>query len=198
VIDSAGFMFVTSGVRVYKVAPDESATTVAGGGSDPNTEGVPPTAAELSLWMNDVELDGSGNLYLANRDRVLNLSGVAAGAARPGQSCDSPPDRPVWGTGWNGLGALGDASSPGRVRPDSDHPPITGVAAVAAGAFHSVALKGDGTVWAWGWNGYGQLGDGTTVSHATPTRVVGLSGVTAIAAGWVHNLAVTSDGSLWT
>ena len=36
--------------------------------------------------------------------------------------------------------------------------------AVAAGSFHSVALKADGTVWAWGWNGMGQVGDGTVAN----------------------------------
>lgn len=41
----------------------------------------------------------------------------------------------------------------------------------AAGAEHTVALKNDGTVWAWGWNSYGQLGDNTTVNKSTPVQV---------------------------
>jgi alpha-tubulin suppressor-like RCC1 family protein len=49
------------------------------------------------------------------------------------------------------------------------------VAAVAAGGAHVVALKEDGTVWAWGNNGAGQLGDGSTASSTTPVQVSGLT-----------------------
>jgi alpha-tubulin suppressor-like RCC1 family protein len=69
---------------------------------------------------------------------------------------------------------------------------------VSAGSDHSLALKADGTVWAWGYNYYGQLGDGTTVSKSTPVQVSGLTGVTAIAAGGSHSLAVKGDGTVWT
>ncbi len=68
---------------------------------------------------------------------------------------------------------------------------------LTASAFHSLALKSDGTVWAWGWNGYGQLGDGTTTSRYTPVQVSGLTGVVAIAAGYYHSLALKSDGTVW-
>jgi alpha-tubulin suppressor-like RCC1 family protein len=54
---------------------------------------------------------------------------------------------------------------------------------------HSLALKGDGTVWAWGSNSDGQLGDGTTANRNTPVQVKNLSGVQAIAAGAQHCLA---------
>jgi uncharacterized repeat protein (TIGR01451 family) len=60
-----------------------------------------------------------------------------------------------------------------------------------------LALKSDGTVWAWGDNDVGQLGDGTTTSRMTPTQVGGLAGVTAIAAGDLHSLAVKGDGTVW-
>jgi len=45
---------------------------------------------------------------------------------------------------------------------------------LVAGTFHNLAVAADGTVWAWGWNGYGQLGDGTTTDHPTPVQVQGL------------------------
>ncbi|MBI4568259.1 MAG: hypothetical protein HY719_07665, partial [Planctomycetes bacterium] len=83
-------------------------------------------------------------------------------------------------------------SSPGLV------PGRTGVAAIAAGAIHTVALKADGTVWAWGSNGNGQLGDGTTTNQSSPGAVPGLSGVAAIAAGANHTVALKSDGTVWT
>ena len=62
---------------------------------------------------------------------------------------------------------------------------------------HTVALKTDGTVWAWGYNGWGQLGDGTTTNKTTPVQVSGLSGVIAIAAEGNCTAALKSDGTVW-
>src|SRR6266581_1983470 len=53
------------------------------------------------------------------------------------------------------------------------------------------------TVFAWGFNGFGQLGDGTKINSNTPVAVSGLSGVVAIAAGGGHSLALKSDGTVW-
>ncbi|MBV8465521.1 MAG: hypothetical protein JO218_06220, partial [Burkholderiales bacterium] len=66
-----------------------------------------------------------------------------------------------------------------------------------AGRNHSVALQTDGSVWAWGQNDYGQLGDGTYTGRSVPEKVAGLSGVVAIAAGDAHSVAETSDGKVW-
>ena len=52
---------------------------------------------------------------------------------------------------------------------------LSGVTAIAEGHYHTLAMKSDGTVWAWGWNDYGQLGDGTTTDRTTPVQVIGLS-----------------------
>jgi alpha-tubulin suppressor-like RCC1 family protein len=67
---------------------------------------------------------------------------------------------------------------------------------VAAGALHSLAVRNDGTVWAWGWNVTGQLGDGTTVDRHSPVQVSGLTGATSVAAGVYHTLALRSDGTV--
>ncbi len=61
----------------------------------------------------------------------------------------------------------------------------------------TLALKGDGTVWAWGNGSGGKLGDGTAIDRSTPVQVSGLTGATAIAAGSGHSLAVKSDGTAW-
>ena len=76
------------------------------------------------------------------------------------------------------------------------HPP-----SLAAGLYHSVALKPDGTVWTWGFNRYGALGDGNYMHESahttTPTIVPGVCDAIAVAAGWHSTYAIASDGSVW-
>jgi alpha-tubulin suppressor-like RCC1 family protein len=67
---------------------------------------------------------------------------------------------------------------------------------VAAGSGHLVLLRTDGTLWAWGQNGFGQLGDGTHDSRTDPVEVA-LAGVISIAAGGRHTLALKEDGTVW-
>jgi alpha-tubulin suppressor-like RCC1 family protein len=71
------------------------------------------------------------------------------------------------------------------------------VIALAAGSYHSLALKSDGTVWAWGNNYEGQLGNGTNTDSLRPVQVSNLTHITAIAAGDFHNLALKDDGTVW-
>ncbi|MDZ7622680.1 MAG: hypothetical protein U5O69_10310 [Candidatus Competibacteraceae bacterium] len=73
---------------------------------------------------------------------------------------------------------------------------LTGILAIAASAWHSVALKSDCTVWAWGGNSNGQLGDGTMIDRYTPVQVTGLTGILAIAASAWHSVALKSDGTV--
>lgn len=68
---------------------------------------------------------------------------------------------------------------------------------ISAGYQHTIALKDDGTILAWGSNYYGQLGDGTTTNQKFPVQVQGLSGVIAVAAGNYHSIALKSDGTVW-
>ena len=66
---------------------------------------------------------------------------------------------------------------------------------VSAGWWYTLAVKSDGSLWAWGRNGAGQLGDGTGTSRSTPTKI--MDGVVQVSASEKHTLAVKSDGSLW-
>ena len=72
----------------------------------------------------------------------------------------------------------------------------SGVTAVAAGRYHSLFIKSDGSLWGMGYNGQGQLGAGDHGSSRVPEEILS-SGVTAIAAGGYHSLFIKSDGSLW-
>jgi hypothetical protein len=66
---------------------------------------------------------------------------------------------------------------------------------VAAGLEHTLAFQSDGTLWAWGRNNYGQLGDGTTTTRLRPVKV--MQDVKAVTAGWLHTLALKTNGNLW-
>ena len=71
------------------------------------------------------------------------------------------------------------------------------VVQAAAGGFHSLVLKSDGSVWSFGANFSGQLGNGTFTSSRIPVRVIGLYNIVAISSSGSHNLALGYDGTLW-
>jgi alpha-tubulin suppressor-like RCC1 family protein len=102
----------------------------------------------------------------------------------------------AWGD--NASGELGDGSGQRHNTPVPvlvpTHSPVV---AVAAGSTHSLALTDDGTVWAFGHNRSGQLGDGTKNDHLRPERLRGLHDVRAIATGAGFSMALEADGSVW-
>ena len=67
---------------------------------------------------------------------------------------------------------------------------------IAAGDASDYALKSDGTVWAWAYNGEGELGDDTTLNRLYPSQVPGLTGIGKIAAGQEVAYAIRADGSV--
>jgi len=107
-------------------------------------------------------------------------------------------DSRVWACGSNNNGQLGvgtttDIYTPVQVSGMSS----AGAIGIAAGYDHAVAMKTDGTVWAWGGNSSGQLGNGTTTGSLTPVQVGGMSGVTAVAAGQKDTVALKIDSTVW-
>jgi alpha-tubulin suppressor-like RCC1 family protein len=70
------------------------------------------------------------------------------------------------------------------------------VTQVSAGLSHTMYVKTDGSMWGVGYNGDGQLGDGTTEDKYKPVQIVS-GGVTQVSAGVGHTMYVKSDGSLW-
>ena len=119
-------------------------------------------------------------------------------------------DGSLWSWGANHHGQLGLGSNDGldvcdeRVTvplPCSLVPvPVVGledVVEVSAAGNHSLALQADGSVWAWGRNDDGRLGDGTTTTRTAPTRVLLPGDAVAVAAGAQHSLALRADGTVW-
>jgi alpha-tubulin suppressor-like RCC1 family protein len=146
--------------------------------------------------------NGDGNLGDGTYDdklapvQVTGLTGIVA-ISNGDHAVALKNDGTVWVWGPNYLGELGDGTTDPHPTP-IQVPNLTGITAVASGLYaETVALKTDGTVWTWGMNSCGQLGDGTQDSHMTPAPVVGLSNVVKIAAGLQYVLAVKSDGTSW-
>jgi alpha-tubulin suppressor-like RCC1 family protein len=116
-------------------------------------------------------------------------------------------DGSVWAWGGNGNLQLGrNSTEAGSATPapvlTEGGAALTGVAAISAGLEHSVALKTDGSLLAWGRNNFGQLGDGTATSrnHAVAVRDAAgnpFGSVVQVSAGYTLTAAVKADGSVW-
>ncbi len=124
--------------------------------------------------------------------RSLQTSNYKKQSAKPQSSY-------VTGWGQNAFGQMGAEDN--ELHKDADgayYLYINDIVQLAAGLNHTVALKKDGTVWSWGSNAYGQLGDGSTIwSRKYPVQVKGLSNVEKVAASRFHSLALKKDGTVW-
>lgn len=103
----------------------------------------------------------------------------------------------VWGWGDNYFGQLGLGTTTRHYTLPTQVSSLTDISQIAAGSHHSLALQSNGTVWAWGDNASGQLGNGTLVASNVPVQVSGLSGVIQISAGESYSLALKLDGTVW-
>ncbi len=104
----------------------------------------------------------------------------------------------VWASGWNSAGQLGDDSYTDRWL--AVQSAMGQAVAIAAGGAHSMALRRDGTVFAWGANSYHQLGrpNSEAWNSKLPLQVPGLTNIVAVAAGGTHSLALDRRGRVWS
>jgi len=103
----------------------------------------------------------------------------------------------AWAWGSGAFGRLGDNTITNKSSPVSVVGGFTDWCQVSAGGFHSFGLRTNGTLWAWGTNSCGILGDNTSVSKTSPVSVVGGFTWCRISAGYIHSLAIKNDGTAW-
>jgi alpha-tubulin suppressor-like RCC1 family protein len=103
-------------------------------------------------------------------------NGVAAIAAGGGHTCALTTGGGVKCWGWNYYGQLGDATQATQIRPVNVRRMMEDATDIASGWAHTCALTAGGGVKCWGWNKFGQLGDGTNLDSLVPLTVTGWGG----------------------
>lgn len=210
----------TSGLVTAKAAGTETVTAKVGdisGTATVTVTGPYKTVATGGGHSLAVKADGSLVAWGLNRSGQLGdgsavdkatpttigslktWSVLAAGeyhtAALLGTNCAST-GCPLYTWGFNQNGQLGygsaDSATPTKVGT------VTTWVSVAAGTSHTLAVKKDGTLWAWGRNFSGQLGDGTQLDKVVPTQIGTLKTWKAVAAGAEHSMAMMTNGDTYT
>ncbi len=153
-----------------------------------------------SLWawgLNDFGQLGLGDVV--NRNRPTRVGdGYKAVAAGAEHTLALKTDGSLWAWGRNRYGQLGNGLFEQRFGTQANPLPTKmgdGYTAILAGAHHSLALRADGSLWAWGWNDYGQVGDGSLESRATPTRVA--TDIARLLSASISSLALGQDGKTY-
>ena len=202
VLDPDGLSYLSDVIAIaaghnYTIALKNDGTVWSWGINDFGQLGNGTTANSLS----PVQVLGPGGTGF-----LTDIIRIATGR---NQTLAIKSDSTVWAWGDNDRGQLGDntgvsKTTPVQVRGTGGVGYLTGIIAVSAGGGHSHALKSDGTVWSWGVNTGGLLGDGTTTQRNAPVQVLGTGGtgfltdIMAIDAGFQHNSALRSDSTVWT
>jgi alpha-tubulin suppressor-like RCC1 family protein len=157
-----------------------------------------PTGA-VWAWGNNLhgELgDGMVSGFVPEPQRVPNVTAVAVAAGeRHSLALKSDGTVRAWGENLSGQLGIGSSSS-GSLTP-VQVVGLVDVVAIGAGWSHSLAVKSDGTLWTWGENGSGQLGNGSIVDSAVPVQATGLTDVSGCAGGEFHSLALKRNRTVW-
>jgi alpha-tubulin suppressor-like RCC1 family protein len=118
--------------------------------------------------------------------------------ARYAYTCAVKTAGTLWCWGSNSSGQLGDGTTTGSAVPVQESTHASDWAAVSARYLHTCAIKTAGTLWCWGSNSSGQLGDGTTTGSAVPVQEsTHASDWASVSVGFAHTCAVKTAGTLW-
>ena len=108
-------------------------------------------------------------------------------------------DGTLWGWGYAGTGCLGDNTTSSKSSPVQTIAGGTNWKQVSAGRLHTAAVKTDGTLWTWGYNASGQLGDNSVTQRNSPVQTVAFgTNWIQVTAGYQSTAGIKADGTLWT
>jgi alpha-tubulin suppressor-like RCC1 family protein len=145
---------------------------------------------------------GSGTSVGVTSPYALSLSNVKQIAAGGYHCLALLTDGTARGWGLNLYGEVGNGSSvttsPYAVTSPATVSTSVKFRSICGGGLHSLAIRDDGTAWAWGYDGYGELGnDSSLISQSSPVQVSGLTNVMSLGAGYLFSMAVTTSGSAY-
>ncbi|PKN47144.1 MAG: hypothetical protein CVU59_03895 [Deltaproteobacteria bacterium HGW-Deltaproteobacteria-17] len=160
--------------------------------------------SSVKCWgIGDMGQLGNGSTTNTSTPVSASISNVRSLALGDYHSCVAQTNGNVACWGSHGYGQLGGGyaldsvphSTPGLAVDQSSNP-LTGIASVSAGTFHTCALGLAGTVWCWGRGDSYQLGDGTSTNSPRAKAVPGLTSVVALSSGGNGNCALLTDGTV--
>jgi alpha-tubulin suppressor-like RCC1 family protein len=159
--------------------------------------------ANGSLWAWGINTNGRlGDDTITDRSSPVSVVGgfsdwIAASAGNR-HNLGVRANGSLWAWGNNGSGVLGDDTITDRSSPVSVVGGFSDWVSASAGGYHSLGVRTNGSLWAWGDNGQGRLGDNTVTSRRSPVSVVGgFSDWISASAGRTHSLGVRANGSIW-
>ena len=159
--------------------------------------GLTSTGIAYAWGLNSDGLLGTGNITLRSSP-VTVVGGITNWtqlSAASGHSLGVTSTGIAYAWGFNGYGRLGDGTTTARSSPVTVVGGITNWSQVSAGDRHSLGLTSSGIAYAWGFNSYGRLGDGTLTTRSSPVTVLGgITNWSQVSAGFQHSLAVTATG----
>ncbi len=197
-----GYVFTPAARAVYIYGMDATAFDFDGGTDDriATTTHTVYAKRDGTLWAwgnnGDGQLGDGTTTSRSTPVKITGMTNVKSVAAGYDHTAVLTTDGKVFTWGNNSNGQLGDGSTTGRTAPvQVTGADISNIGAIAAGYKYTIALRNDGTVWTWGYNNKGQLGNNTQTDSHVPLQVAALAGsvMTAIAAGYDHVLAVRND-----
>ncbi|WP_175428390.1 FIVAR domain-containing protein [Bacillus solimangrovi] len=184
------------GSRVILQTEIDTAQSVLDDASNRTQEEVDTAVSTLEIAISIFESEKIGS-----RKKLPDIEKISLGFAH---TVALASDGTVYTWGLNNSGQLGDGSLTNQSSPKAiQMPKGAKIEQVSAGSDHTVALASDGTVYTWGENTFGQLGNGDSgsgVEQVSPIAISipGAASIEQVAAGGDHTIALASDGTLYT